>query len=298
VVLGKSEKEALKNEEQGLNNVSKGKQKESKEEIKAKLAVLKMKASLLRASATVERAPLAIEDGKKEAGGSKREVGIQTEQMVEDSGGGPDPRRLGIATTLLDGMLSQEKAVSLVEKAVGSVGLLAYTFDRSDLVDALVGARRRGSAVTVGVDRRFSLNGRCRDQEQCLRRLTAEGVVVRLLDGGPTTEHYRQVGRAQAGLGIAHAKLLVVELQDSKFAIIGSTNWTTSSRANLEAGLLVQLTDFGFGEIWAMISGRMSRGIELLPALRSREAASIGPRRSKSATRARHFEEDDADSIG
>ncbi len=171
---------------------------------------------------------------------------------------------------LLDAVGSQDTVLSFVRQASGPVALLAYTLDRGDLVTAPVEARGRGIAVSVGVDHRFSLNGRCRDQEQSLRRLEAEGCTVKLLDGAQSGSFYRKVGRSQGGLGSAHSKLLVAELPSGQFRIIGSCNWTTSSGANLEAGMLVALSPFGSSEVWAMIGGRLSRGTALLPALKDR----------------------------
>ena len=92
--------------------------------------------------------------------------------------------RMGVAVAFfLDSVMSQDRAVDLVRRAVGPIAVLAYTFDRPDLAKALAEARGRGLAVSIGVDRRFSLNGRCKEQEQNLRMLHASGVAVRLLDG-------------------------------------------------------------------------------------------------------------------
>ena len=110
----------------------------------------------------------------------------------------PGLRHRGVVLQLLDGIGSQETALSLIKRPVGSVRMLAYTLDRPDLVEAMAGARQRGLPVHVGCDRRFSLSGRCRDQEQSLRRLEAEGCYVRLLDGGPSTAK-SGAGRAGAG---------------------------------------------------------------------------------------------------
>lgn len=146
----------------------------------------------------------------------------------------------------------------------------------------MVGARQRGVQVHVGCDRRFSLNGRCRDQEQSLRRLEAEGCHVRLLDGGPSAGFYREVGRGQGGRGIAHAKLVFAD----SMVVLGSCNYTTASRANLESGVLIELNAWGRSELDAVVSGRMERGVALLPALRDREASrSMTPRRARSVAR-------------
>ena len=68
--------------------------------------------------------------------------------------------------------------------------------------------------------------------------------------------------------------------------MIGSCNFTTSSRANLESGLLVALSPFGMSEIDAVVAGRLAKGVPLLPALRDKEISrSMTPRRAKSQAR-------------
>ena len=109
---------------------------------------------------------------------------------------------------------------------------------------------------------------------------------MRLLDGGQSGGFYKEVGRAPGGRGIAHAKLLVAEVAEGRLCVIGSCNFTTSSRANLESGLLVALSPFGVAEIDAVVSGRMAKGVALLPALRDREISrSMTPRRARSQAR-------------
>ena len=118
--------------------------------------------------------------------------------------------------------------------------------------------------------------------------LQASGVAVKLLDGGPSGPFYREVGRTQSGLGIAHAKVAIATVAEGSFAVVGSANWTTSSRANLETGVLIQLSETGASELWAMIGARLERGAELLPALRDREISrSLTPRRARSQSQAR-----------
>ena len=83
---------------------------------------------------------------------------------------------------------------------------MGFTYDRQDVTDTLIRAVRRGLDVRVGLDRRFTLSGKCRDQLQRAKQLHAEGAKVKLLDGGSLSGEYRQVGRAVGGLGIALRK--------------------------------------------------------------------------------------------
>ncbi len=138
---------------------------QDKEAVRAKLAVLRMKASLIKAHETQSAGSRPSSSKTSSCG-----VAAQTEVIGAASGSGdglevcagqPSTARLGIALNLLDAIGPQDTALGLVRQAVGPVALLAYTLDREDLVTALVEARGRGLEVSVGVDRRFSWNGRC-----------------------------------------------------------------------------------------------------------------------------------------
>jgi len=62
---------------------------------------------------------------------------------------------------------------------------------------------------------------------------------------------YAEVGRkVPPGKGICHGKVVVA----GPYAIIGSTNWTTSSKCNAELSVLMFLKEAGFKAIEAQIS--------------------------------------------
>ena len=74
--------------------------------------------------------------------------------------------------------------------------LACYTFDREDITEALV--RAAGAMVSVLADKGFSLNGRCRLQQQNLCRLQAPGIEVRLSTGKCSAEEYRAAEERRA----------------------------------------------------------------------------------------------------
>ena len=83
------------------------------------------------------------------------------------------------------------------------------------------------------------------------------------MKGGPLGPEYRRVNRPISGTGIQHAKTLLAD----DFLIIGSCNWTVSSRANSELGALVQLTPKGAQLVRDTIEARLAGGERLEVAL-------------------------------
>ena len=82
--------------------------KKDAEEVKSKLAILKMKASILRAGCEVQAAVPRAPPGTSEAG-------TQTEPPSAERMG----ERMGVAVAFLDSVMSQDRAVDLVRRAVG-----------------------------------------------------------------------------------------------------------------------------------------------------------------------------------
>ena len=96
-----------------------------------------------------------------------------------------------------------------------------------------------------------------------------------LLKGGPLAPEYKKVGRAVSGTGIQHAKTVLVD----NMLVVGSCNWTVSSKGNSEISMLIRLHSTGERLMREVLESRLAGG-ELLEAALSR------PRRSRSATRA------------
>ena len=117
--------------------------------------------------------------------------------------------------------------------------LLCFSFDRQEIVDALLAAHRNNHYVRVGADYNMTMKGQTRDQLSCLKRLLAGGVPVSLIQGDPLGPVYESAGRGSFGnlKGIQHSKGLLC----GQYAFIGSANWTLSSRANREITVMMNL---------------------------------------------------------
>ena len=151
---------------------------------------------------------------------------------------GPKEPGLGKVVEFLDGVSSQERAIEMITKAKEFVILFAFTFDRADVAHALLAAQARGCKVAVGVDKRWTLNGKTRDQLSRLQELASQGVDVRVLVGTAYDVEYRAVQRPTfGGVGLQHSKAVHTDVG----TIVGSCNFTTASRANRELGVLLQL---------------------------------------------------------
>ena len=84
----------------------------------------------------------------------------------------------------------------------------------------------------------MTIQGRTRDQFSSAKELVACGVLVRVATGIPGKQEYDAVGRSVPGFvkGIQHAKAVLA----GREAVIGSANWTTSSRCNFELGVQIE----------------------------------------------------------
>ena len=134
-------------------------------------------------------------------------------------------------------MGSQEAVVRLVNEAERVVLLLGFTYDLPEIHEALLHAVGRRVVVRVGLDRRTTLSGKPRDQQQMAQQLQANRVALVLQKGTPLAPEYSRVNRAVSGTGILHAKCLLAD----GMLVVGSANWTTSSRGNKEVGVLIRL---------------------------------------------------------
>ena len=165
-------------------------------------------------------------------------------QLEADAAWEPDPHEVAVRgvtyMSTLGARGTQDLAMQLLAGREGRillVILLAFTFDRPDVTDRLVELVEGGAAVILVADKKSSLSGWTKEMLGCLRRLAAAGVVVRVGDGDDSRSEYEAVGRAAMGArGIHHCKGLLVHLGTESRALIGSCNWTTSSRTNRELG--------------------------------------------------------------
>ena len=135
-----------------------------------------------------------------------------------------------------------EEAVEIMKKAkVGwQICVRAYSFDQPDLVSALKEAASRGAACKLISDQ-SQANGKTKNQVQSLKEVQSAGVQVRLACGSSVNAAYQSDGRAvRAGrglMGLHHAKSLLATSPTETIVLAGSCNFTTSSKANQEAGV-------------------------------------------------------------
>ena len=165
----------------------------------------------------------------------------------------PAKEGIGEVLELLDAKGSQEAVVRLVNGAERNVLLLGFTYDRPEIHEALLRAAERRVIVKVGLDRRTTLSGKPRDQQQMAQQLQASRIAVVLQKGTPLAPEYSRVNRAVSGTGILHAKCL---LADGMF-VVGSANWTTSSRGNKEVGVLIRLYPSAIQQVQEALESRL-----------------------------------------
>ncbi len=93
----------------------------------------------------------------------------------------------GNVLAVLDAVNAHETVVRVIDKAAPGerVTLLGFSFDRAEIVQALVGARRRGCLVRVVLDHNMTLQGKTRDQYGSAKELAACGVLARVASGRP-----------------------------------------------------------------------------------------------------------------
>ena len=119
--------------------------------------------------------------------------------------------------------------------------LRAYSFDAPSVLEALEAAVARGASCSLVAD--ASQCSKTKLQWQSLKRVATAGVSVRLASGRSVRDAYVSDGRdaaVGAGLmckGLHHAKALLVVGDKTAELVVGSLNWSTSSKANSECGL-------------------------------------------------------------
>ena len=120
----------------------------------------------------------------------------------------------------------------------------------------------------------MTLSGCTRDQLSAAQRLRANGVQVKLCQGDMSGREYNAVGRMGVDYrGILHAKaMLAIDPGGGRAEfVIGSTNWTTGSRANQEMDVLIDLRSEKIAEVRRHFEAILAGG-EHLDAAQSGEA--------------------------
>ena len=152
---------------------------------------------------------------------------------------------VGLTVKFLSNRESQDQALTnlrgLQSKDVKEVLMTAYTLDQPDVVEALSLCR---VPMRLLVDSGQSRGNQTKLQWQSLQQLARAGVRIRLVSGRQLQETYAEDNRGSTigrGLrGIQHSKTLLVVGIDQVDLVIGSSNWTTSSRGNIEMGVYIR----------------------------------------------------------
>ena len=107
------------------------------------------------------------------------------------------------------------------------------------------------------------------------------------MTGANVSEEYRLVNRTVSGQGIQHAKSALVGDE----LIVGSCNWTTSSRSNYELGVLIRLRESSVAQVKAVFEERLRTGVLLRedPGARARRPYERSSSRSASAQRSEAY---------
>ena len=173
-------------------------------------------------------------------------------QMMEHGG--------GKLLSMLNSKQTFDVMGHIISKAKEKVLVTMFTFDRKELVVSLMDAVGRGVKVEVIADMRQTVAGNCRDQCSNVKILIMEGIDVYLCEGTLIEGPYAQVGRfvSKEKKGVQHSKTV---LSDDHL-LLGSCNMTTSSEANQELNVLLELEAQGQKrhEEWFAEMKRQSQG--------------------------------------
>ena len=182
------------------------------------------------------------------------------------------------------GVYMLNKAASI--SSIGRIVLMACWFDLDDVTKALIKCRESGHSVTVFIDHKNTLANTARDQLQRLLELRANGICVKVVKGYLMKEAYEADGiQSVGGRGLLHAKALVID----DFLMLGSANWTRSSRANHEMNVLLELSSGGIAQLDRWL-GTMGDHSEVMSddVVRKAEASMEKRAESRGASSHRH----------
>ena len=139
---------------------------------------------------------------------------------------------------MLTGLVKQLQSGSTVH-------FRAYSLDQPQVIESLVDACGKGIRVSILADG-TQAGGRTKNQMQVLKQLQNAGAKVSVVKGRSVRGAYESDNRGAnigGGLkGLHHAKSVLLGTRDgTQYLIIGSCNFTTSSKANWESGVLVKV---------------------------------------------------------
>jgi hypothetical protein len=153
---------------------------------------------------------------------------------------------LGQVWGIYGAVAAQDAAKSLLRSARKGDDLYfwGYTLDRDDIVQELIDACvNHRVTVKVMLDKKMTFSGTTTRMFEQVAKLSSNGCLVRMARGTALDGEYYKVGRGggKKGLeGVSHAKAIL----SGTWFLCGSTNWTTSSRGNVEKSTLIELTEY------------------------------------------------------
>jgi phosphatidylserine/phosphatidylglycerophosphate/cardiolipin synthase-like enzyme len=164
--------------------------------------------------------------------------------------------------------------VDLIDGAADGDDLFfwGYTFDRNDVSMALIDAReRRHITVKVLLDKKITFEKTTRDMYEQIAKMSSFGVQVRLASGLDLRKEYSAVGRSVSStgefVGASHSKAILT----GNWLLCGSTNWTTSSRGNVEMSTLSRLNEFASRDQYRIANAQWEKAVEFTEDLRHQE---------------------------
>ena len=133
------------------------------------------------------------------------------------------------------------------------VFLAGFTFDLDPIVDKMIECFQRQGNVAVLLDKVHACGRTCKEEHQAVSRLIGAGITCYLSDGVDLHTGYMEAGRdiMRGMMGKMHSKFLVA----GPYLVIGSTNWTSSSKGNHETSVLIYLNVEG----WRAMRDRCER---------------------------------------
>jgi hypothetical protein len=182
---------------------------------------------------------------------------------------------LGVLVGIYGAVDTQTCAVDLIDAAADGDDLFfwGYTFDRNDVSMALIDAReRRHITVKVLLDKRITFEKTTKDMYEQIAKMSSFGVQVRLASGLDLHKEYNAVGRPVSStrgdfVGASHSKAILT----GHWLLCGSTNWTTSSRGNVEMSTLSRLNEFASRDQYRIANSQWEKAVEFTEDLRHQE---------------------------
>ena len=167
---------------------------------------------------------------------------------------------LGVAERFLTASQTIQRICGVLRSESEFVGVHCYTFDLSEVMDALIAARLRGATVRVLADEQKTHCSKATGQ--AFARGMSRGVQVRIAHGFPLEEVYvnARPGRLENQCGGSHAKVLFA--RQAGVALIGSTNLTQGSMANAELTAQISTNPTGMQQLSDWFQERWSQGVD------------------------------------